>query len=125
MAVSYQMDRLHASGKQARERRGGRQKGTKNRTTIEQQIRAKTGISTVRETGVMPLDIILTVARGGKAAAEISDRQFAAAPDLHARLSAVAVKDVTPQDPDFLRRQAEVRAMLIARLEEIAVPEPL
>ena len=85
-------------GSKPGERRGGRRKGNKNRATIERQMRANSGVAAARQSGVMPLDIILTVARGGEAAAQITDRQFAAAvaaaPFFHARLSAVAVKDM-------------------------------
>ncbi len=113
----------------AGERRGGRKKGTPNKATAARLLRARAGIFAAEQSGMMPLDIILTVARGGEAAARITDRQFAAAvaaaPFLHARLSAVAVKDVTPDDTDVSRRQAEVRAILLARLEEMAVPRPL
>jgi hypothetical protein len=111
------------------ERRGGRQKGTPNRTTIERRIRTQAGIIAANVTGVTPLDLILMVARGGEAADKITDRQLnaaiAAAPYVHPRLAAVAVKDLTMPDPILLQQQAEVRAALIARLQALAIPEPL
>lgn len=111
------------------ERRGGRRKGTPNLVTVERRMRAQAGVIDARETGVMPLDIILAVARGGDAADKITDRQLnaaiAAAPFLHPRLTAVAVKDMTPPDPHLAQQQAETRAAIIARLQALAIPEPL
>ena len=84
-------------------------------------MRAQAGITSARQTGVMPLDILLTVVAGGEAAAAISDRQFqaavAAAPYLHPRLSAMAVKDMTPPDPVDTEKRALMRAELIRRLD--------
>lgn len=74
---------------------GGRKRGTPNRATIERNLRAKHGIQSAMESGVMPLDLMLRVMRGGEEAAAVTDRQFqaavAAAPYIHARLAATAV----------------------------------
>jgi hypothetical protein len=48
-----------------------------------------------------------------------------AAPYVHARLSAMAVKDMTPPDPVDAEKRALMRAELIRRLDLKAVPEPL
>ena len=74
-----------------------------------------------------PLDIILDVARGASER-EITNRQLqaaiAAAPYVHARLNAVAVRDVTPASGDVAKRQQMRRQMLEALLG-LARPEPL
>ncbi len=76
---------------------------------------------------VQPLDIILDVAKGALPSV-ITDRQLqaaiAAAPYCHARLNAVAVKDVTPQSGEAVKRQALRRQMLEALLG-LARPEPM
>jgi hypothetical protein len=76
---------------------------------------------------VQPLDIILDVAKGAPLA-EITERQLqaaiAAAPYCHARLNAVAIKDVTPASGDMAKRQALRRQMLEALLG-LARPEPM
>jgi len=116
-------------GSKPGEHRGGGQKGTRNKATIERQMRARAGITAAKQNGVMPLDILLTVAAGGEAADKITERQFqaavAAAPYLHARLSAVAVKDVTPIDPLETEKRALARAEMIRRLDAMAIPAPL
>ena len=61
------------------ERRGGRQKGTPNKVTIERRMRAQAGLEAAKQTGAMPLDIMLAVAAGGPEADKISDRQLQAA----------------------------------------------
>ena len=111
------------------ERRGGRAPGTPNRATVERRMRAQAGLEVAKRTGVMPLDIILTVAAGGPEADKISDRQLqaaiAAAPYVHPKLAAVAVKDVTPPNPiDDEKRQLAKQAVL-RMLADLAKPEPL
>ena len=80
-----------------------------------------------KRNGVAPLDIILDVAQGAPPE-QITDRQLqaaiAAAPYCHARLNAVAVKDVTPQSGEAAKRQALRRQMLQALLG-LARPEPM
>ena len=111
------------------ERRGGRQKGTPNRATLEKRIRAQSGIAKAKLSGVLPLDIILTVAAGGEPAARITDRQLqaaiAAAPYVHPKLTAVALKDVTPPDPAADEQRAYAKAKIMRLLEDMAKPEPL
>ena len=91
------------------ERRGGRQKGTPNKSTIERKLRAQEGLAAARQTGRLPLDIMLAVAVGGPGADKISDRQLqaaiAAAPYVHPKLAAVAVNDVTPPARDEEKRK--------------------
>jgi hypothetical protein len=48
-----------------------------------------------------------------------------AAPYLHPRLSAMALKDITPPNPVEAEKRALARAELIRRLDLKAVPEPL
>jgi hypothetical protein len=116
-------------GSKPGERRGGRQKGTPNKATLEQRMRAEHGIAAAKATGLMPLDVILTVVAGGDAADRITDRQLhaavAAAPYLHPKLSAVAVKNVTPQDVVDQAKRAEARAWVLKKLADLAKPEPL
>lgn len=111
------------------ERRGGRAPGTLNKATVERRLRAQAGLEAARTTGVMPLDIMLTVAAGGPEADKISDRQLqaaiAAAPYVHPRLAAVAVKDVTPPDPEREEKARRAREEFIRLLNEMARPEPL
>ena len=116
-------------GSRPGERRGGRRKGTPNKATVVRQLQAQAGLAAAKSTGVLPLDIILTVAAGGPAASKISDRQLqaaiAAAPYMHPRLTAVAVKDVAPPDPVVEERRRAVRAALFAELDKLAQPAPL
>ena len=111
------------------ERRGGRAPGTLNKATVERRLRAKAGLEAARTTGVMPLDIMLTVAAGAPEADKISNRQLqaaiAAAPYVHPRLAAVAVKEVTPPDPEREERARRAREEFIRMLDEMAMPEPL
>lgn len=80
-----------------------------------------------RRNDVQPLDIILDVAKGASPD-EITDRQLqaaiAAAPYCHARLNAVALKDMTPPSGEVAKRQALRRQMLEALLG-LAKPEPM
>ena len=118
-----------ARGSAPGERRGGRAPGTPNKATIERRVRAQAGLEVAKRTGVMPLDIMLTVAAGGREADKISDRQLraaiAAAPYVHPRLAAVAVKDVTPPDPEREEKARRAREEFIRMLNEMARPEPL
>jgi hypothetical protein len=112
------------------ERRGGRQKGTPNKATIiERRMRAQAGLEAAKRTGVMPLDIMLAVAAGGPEADQISDRQLqaaiAAAPYVHPKLAAVAVKDMTPPNPAREEKARRAREELIRWLNELARREPL
>ena len=76
---------------------GGRQAGTPNRATLERRLQAKAGIEIAETTGVLPLEILITVMRGGPDADCITERQLqaavAAAPYIHPRLAAIAVKE--------------------------------
>ena len=75
----------------------------------------------------LPLDIILDVAEGATRE-QITDRQLAAAiaaaPYCHARLNAVAVKDVTPQSPEAAERE-KLRRQMFDALLRLARPEPM
>ena len=111
------------------ERRGGRHKGTPNKATVERQMRAQAGLEAAKLTGKLPLDIMLTVAAGGPEADKISDRQLqaaiAAAPYVHPKLAAVAVKDVTPPDPALDERRRRAREVFLRELQALARPESL
>jgi hypothetical protein len=108
---------------------GGREAGTPNRLTIERRMRARSGLAVAELTGALPLDILLAAMRGGAEAATITDRQLqaaiAAAPYLHPKLAAVAVRQDPPPDPDRAARAAAIRAKLHAMMQAFAVPEPL
>ena len=110
------------------ERRGGRAPGTPNKATVERRMRVQAGLEAAKLTGKLPLDIMLTVAAGGPEADKISDRQLqaaiAAAPYVHPKLAAVAVKDVTP-DPERDEKVRRAREEFIRLLNEMARPEPL
>jgi hypothetical protein len=94
---------------------GGRRAGTPNRATVERAARARAGLEAALATGLMPLDVILAVMRGGPAAAAISERQYqaacAAAPFLHPRLGSAAL--------DATLRAADPAALTDAQLAEI------
>ena len=76
---------------------GGRTKGTPNKATAFVRQQAVEGIKAALDAGILPLDVILarmrneTLSNGSR----VTDAQFeaaiAAAPYLHAKLSAIAV----------------------------------
>lgn len=82
---------MAGKGAKPGERRGGREKGARNKSTVEREIRAAAGVEQAITTGLLPLDVMLHRMRGTR---PITDDQFtaavAAAPYLHPRLSAVA-----------------------------------
>jgi hypothetical protein len=63
--------------------------------TEERIIRAQEGLAAARATGKMPLEIVLTVMRGGPEAEDVTERQYRAAVDampyVHARLASAVV----------------------------------
>lgn len=72
-----------ARGSAPGERRGGRKKGTPNKRTAEQREQ-------VAASGLTPLEYMLSVMRDGTAPSERRDDMAkAAAPYVHAKLSAV------------------------------------
>src|SRR5436305_13724604 len=81
---------------------GGRQLGTPNKATVERQMRGSHGVAAATQDGLLPLDVILARMRGEPMANGdfVTDEQFeaacAAAPYIHPKLSAVAVKDDRP-----------------------------
>src|SRR3954452_10369914 len=85
---------------------GGRKAGTPNKVTIERDARAREGMAAAIATGIMPLDVILTVMRGGPEAEAITDRQYeaavAAAPYLHPKLSSTTLDATFRTDPATL-----------------------
>ncbi len=113
-------------GSKPGERRGGRQKGTFNKSTVERQLRATAGLKAAAETGELPLDVLLRCMRGDKT---VSDRMFeaavAAAPYLHPRIAVMAVQTVSEPDPVAEARRAQVRAEMIASPQALARAEPL
>lgn len=95
---------------------GGRRAGTPNRATVERAARARAGVEAALATGLMPLDVILAVMRGGPEAEAISERQYlaacAAAPFLHPKLSSAAL--------DATLRAADPAALTDDQLAAIA-----
>jgi hypothetical protein len=85
---------------------GGRRPGSRNRSTLEREARARAGIEAALTTGLLPLDVILTVMRGGAEAEAISERQYlaavAAAPFLHPKLSTTTLDATLHSDPETL-----------------------
>ena len=70
---------------------GGRQKGTCNRATAEARAAAKA-------TGILPLDYMLSVMRDSDADQKRRDGMaIAAAPYLHAKVTAVEAKAAEPE----------------------------
>lgn len=106
----------------------GRRLGGRNRRTLETMAGVEKAIQATLDRGVLPLEIMMAVARGGVASLLITDRQLnaaiAAAPYVHPRLSAVAIKEVpVSSEADVIR--AATRAAMIKALQAFAVPEPL
>jgi len=85
---------------------GGRRPGSRNRATLEREARARAGVAAALTTGVLPLDVILVVMRGGPEAEAITERQYeaacAAAPYLHPRLASTTLDATLRTDPDVL-----------------------
>src|SRR5215218_919714 len=85
---------------------GGRQVGSRNKATLEREARARAGLAEAQASGRMPLDVILTVMRGGPEAEAISARQYeaavAAAPYLHPKLSNTTLDATLRADPTSL-----------------------
>ncbi len=109
---------------------GGRQVGTPNRATLERRLQAQAGIEIAETTGALPLEILITVMRGGPDADSITERQLqaavAAAPYIHPRLAAIAVKE-QPTDIGVdvsLLNDDELRSMMTI-LRKITRPAPL
>ena len=117
-------------GSKPGERRGGRQKGTPNKLTVEREMRATHGLEAAR-TGLMPLDVMFARMRdepmtnGRKPTDEQFQAAVAAAPFVHPRLAAVAVKALNEPDPRLVQQAAAARLELMRRLDELAVPSPL
>jgi hypothetical protein len=113
-------------GSKPGERRGGRQKGTLNKLTVERQMRAIAGFKAAVVTGELPLDVMLRRMHGDTT---ITDRQFeaavAAAPYIHPRMAVMAVQSVPELDPLEEARRAQQRNELIAALQVLAKAEPL
>src|SRR3954451_7654737 len=85
---------------------GGRQPGSRNKAMLEREARACAGLAEAHASGRMPLDVILTVMRGGPEAEAITDRQYeaavAAAPYLHPKLSSTTRYAPLRPDPASL-----------------------
>jgi hypothetical protein len=110
----------------------GRKPGSQDKATIEKTIRAQQGIAAALEAGLMPLDVIMAVMRAEPLSNGLvpTERQFsaaiAAAPFLHAKLSAVVMKDVTdasPPPPPMLS-VADIVAMARKPIEAKALDTP-
>src|SRR3954452_22352901 len=85
---------------------GGRRKGTPNRETLRKTDQAWAAVAAALASGIRPLDVILTVMRGGPEAEAISERQYeaavAAAPYLHPKLSSTTLDATFRTDPATL-----------------------
>jgi hypothetical protein len=110
-------------GSKPGERRGGREKGTPNRATVEREIRARTGVANAVSSGLMPLDVILCRMRevalpnGLMPTDDQVSAAIAAAPYLHARLSAVAYqKPPSRSRVDVSVLTSEERRMLLGAI---------
>ena len=68
---------MSGGGSKPGERRGGRQRGSKNKVTVEREVRARVGLEAVSLTGKMPLDVILARMLGE----QIPETQYQAAVD--------------------------------------------
>jgi hypothetical protein len=91
-----------ADARRANGRKGGRPPGAKNKSTIIREKYAGDGLSDALASGMSPLEIILL---GMREPGKVSDKRFkraeAAAHFIHPKLSAVAVRDMTPQAPQY------------------------
>ncbi len=96
------------------ERRGGRQKGTKNKATIERERFARHVAEQAAASGEAPLDYMLRVMRTSNDAKRRDTMAIAAAPYVHARLSAVEhsgetvrhiISDQPEMTPDAWKRK--------------------
>src|SRR4051794_24216410 len=85
---------------------GGRRKGTPNRETLRKTDQAWAAVAAALASGLMPLDVILTVMRGGPEAEAITERQYeaavAAAPYLYPKLSSTTLDATLRTDPTSL-----------------------
>ena len=87
---------------------GGRQRGTRNRATVEARAAAEA-------TGILPLDYMLSVMRDGAADSKRRDAMaMAAAPYLHPRLTAIDAK-LSPATPAPLHKKLVVEFVLPRR----------
>jgi hypothetical protein len=110
---------------------GGRQLGTPNKATVERQLRAAHGVAAATQDGLLPLDVILARMRGEPMANGdfVTDDQFqaacAAAPYIHPKLSAVAVKDDRPSAAQLdLSRLTLEELQLLSRFVGRIVRQP-
>ena len=103
-----------AEARRANGRKGGRPPGAKNKSTIIREKFAGDGLNNALASGMSPLEIILL---GMREPGKVSDKRFkraeAAAPYLHPKLNAVALKDMTDKPPvidlsDMTDEQLEV-----------------
>jgi hypothetical protein len=126
-------------------RRCGRKPGSQDKATIEKTIRVQQGIAAALDGGLIPLDVIMAVMRGEPLSngMEPTGRQYmaavAAAPFLHAKLSAVVMKDVSdaaPRPPPMLSvadivsmarkpAPAVIEATVTETPEEAKSPDPI
>ena len=105
------------------ERRGGRQKGTPNKRTVKM-------IAEVEESGLTPLDFLISVMRDETVPrAERMEAAAKAAPYVHPKLATVAVMaEIQVEQPiDFSMLDVQERQQLRVMLEKRAelVPELL
>jgi len=73
----------------------GRKKGVKNKITVDRLTQTAEFVEKAKRSGQMPLDIVLSVMRGGPDAEQVTERQYHAAVDalpyVHARLASTTV----------------------------------
>lgn len=84
----------------------GRKAGSKNKATLVKEQFRKDAIAVCVEMGVSPLEIMMTVARGGANGDAITERQFeaakAAAPYIHPKLQSVNLSGSVKRDAEEL-----------------------
>jgi hypothetical protein len=85
-----------AEARRVNGRTGGRPPGAKNKATIRREIYAKDGLDDALALGMSPLEImILGMREPSKVSRTRFERAAAAAPYVHAKLNAVAYKNMT------------------------------
>lgn len=110
----------------------GRKHGGRNKLTVERELLAEHGMATAHRTGLMPLDILLARMRdeplpnGQKPTDAQVAAAVAAAPFLHPKLAAVAVREVTPprQQVDLSRLSLDEKKLILNMLNRVLIAQP-
>lgn len=89
---------------------GGRQKGTKNKTTLIREQRREEIIAAAKNEGETPLEYMLKVMRTSEDAKRRDAMAIAAAPFVHAKLASVELKG-DPENPVEVVTRVELVAV--------------